>query len=61
MFRVESLQPPADAGFPLEDFSTLKMEAIHSSKPSVTQDLHSATSQKMTVVIVSAVKASNLT
>jgi hypothetical protein len=26
-----SLQPPADAGSPLADFSTLKMEAIRSS------------------------------
>jgi hypothetical protein len=30
-----SLQPPADAGFPLADFSTLKMEAIRSSEMSV--------------------------
>jgi hypothetical protein len=30
-----SLQPPADAGSPLADFSTLKMEAIRSSETSV--------------------------
>jgi hypothetical protein len=42
---IFSLQPPADLGSPLEDSSTLKMEAILSS---VTHDLHSATSQKTT-------------
>jgi hypothetical protein len=30
-----SLQPPAGAGSPLADFSTLKMEAIRSSETSV--------------------------
>jgi hypothetical protein len=30
-----SLQPPAHAGFSLEDFSTLKMERIRSSETSV--------------------------
>jgi hypothetical protein len=30
-----NLQPPADAGSPLADFSTLKMEAIRSSEMSI--------------------------
>jgi hypothetical protein len=45
------------AGSPLVDFSTLKMEEIRR----LTQDLHSATSQKTTFFIVTAVKASNHT
>jgi hypothetical protein len=39
---VQILQPPAHAGSLFVDFSTLKMEVIHS----FTQDLHGATSQK---------------
>jgi hypothetical protein len=30
-----SLQPPADAGSPLADFSSVKMQVIHSSEMSV--------------------------
>jgi hypothetical protein len=41
-------QPPVDAGSPLADFSTLKMEAIRSSETFVNHDIHSATSQKTT-------------
>jgi hypothetical protein len=41
-----SLQPPAHAGSPLADFSTLNMEAIHSPKRRLTQDIHSATSRR---------------
>jgi hypothetical protein len=33
--RLLSLQPPADAGSSLADFSTLKIEGIHSSETSV--------------------------
>jgi hypothetical protein len=32
---MSSLQPPADSGSPLADFSTPKMEAIRSSETSV--------------------------
>jgi hypothetical protein len=33
--KINSLEPPAHAGSSLADFSTLKMEAIRSSKTSV--------------------------
>jgi hypothetical protein len=45
-----SMHPPANATASLSNFTTLKMEAPHS-----------ATSQKTTFFIVTAVKASNLT
>jgi hypothetical protein len=35
MWRSVALQPPADAGSPLADFSSLKIEAIRSSETSV--------------------------
>jgi hypothetical protein len=55
------LQPPADAGSPLADFSTLKMKAMRSSETSVDYDLHSATYKKTTFFIVTPVKTSNIT
>jgi hypothetical protein len=47
--------------FHTRGFSTLKMEAICSSKCWFTQDLHNDTSQKMAFFITTAVKTSNLT
>jgi hypothetical protein len=35
IFRVEKSEPPAHAGSPLADFSTMKKEAISSSETSV--------------------------
>jgi hypothetical protein len=54
--RFGGLQPPADVGSPLADFSTLKVEAIRCS-----EDIQSATSQKTAFFIVTAGKTSNLT
>jgi hypothetical protein len=51
-YRLQlQLQSPAHTGSLLVDFSTLKMEAICSPKRQLTQDLHSATSQKTTFFI----------
>jgi hypothetical protein len=58
---IISLQPPAHTGSPLADFYTLKMERYVPPKRRLTQDLHSATSQKTTFFIVTSMKASNLT
>jgi hypothetical protein len=60
MWHRLSLQPPAHAGSSFADFSTLKIEAIRSSETSVHTRSHGATSQKTALLIVTAVKTSNL-
>jgi hypothetical protein len=58
--EVGSLQPPAQAGSSLADFSTLKMEAIRSSKTSV-HKIYTAPHRRRRHSSVTTMKSSNLT